>query len=84
MYPPRSWRLKSAHFFGGTYVRAHVFPAGLWGAGAQRCGCDGLPALARQLSGTAGEEGSPKALCAEFADRNVSGPAFSKLTSLIV
>lgn len=51
-----------------------------------RCsgGVRGLPALARQLSGTAGEEGSPKALCAVFADRNVSEPAFSKLTSLIV
>lgn len=76
--------MKGGHFFWGTYVRAHVLSGGLWGAGALLWGCEGLPALARQLSGTAGEEGSPKALCAVFADRNVSEPAFSKLTSLIV
>lgn len=68
----------------GNIYRGQVLPAGLWGAGAPRCGCEGLPALALELSGTAGEEGSPKVLCAVFADRDVARPAFSKLTSLIV
>lgn len=75
---------EGAQFFWGTYVRAHVLSGRLWGAGALLWGCEGLPALARQLSGTAGKEGSPKALCAVFADRNVSEPAFSKLSLLIV
>ena len=75
---------EGAQFFWGTYVRAHVLFGRLWGAGALLWGGEGLPALARQLSGTAGKEGSPKALCAVFADTNGSEPAFSKLSLLIV
>lgn len=70
--------------FGGLMSGCTFFLGDFGGAGTLLWGCEGLPALARQLSGTAGEEGSPKALCALFADRNVSEPAFSKLSSLIV
>lgn len=46
--------------FGGTYGKARVLLEDFGGAGAQRWEFGGLPALARQLSGTAGEEGSPR------------------------
>lgn len=45
---------------GGLIRQSPRLTGRLWGAGAQRWGFAGLPALARQLSGKAGEEGSPK------------------------
>lgn len=55
--PPCSW-MQSGPF--GRTISGHWLPEGLWGAGAQCCGCAGLPASARRLSGTPGWEGSSR------------------------